>query len=198
MPPSICETPLATTWYRLDTIDLAAKVGVDLESGLSSEEVNRRRAQEGYNELPEAPPRSWACVFVSQFSSVIVWVLIGAAMLSGLLADWLDTAAILAIVLFNGLLGFVQEFRAERSLAALRKMSVATARVLREGTLQLIPARELVPGDVILLEAGDRIPADARLLYTVNFQTQEAALTGESTPVQKDTQVNMRAGWSAH
>ncbi|MBH0177244.1 MAG: cation-translocating P-type ATPase, partial [Nitrospira sp.] len=128
-------------------------------------------------------------VFVSQFSSVIVWVLIGAAMLSGLLADWLDAAAILAIVLFNGLLGFVQEFRAERSLVALRKMSVATARVFRDGVLLSIPARELVPGDVILLEAGDRIPADARLLYTVNFQTQEASLTGESTPVQKDTQV---------
>jgi Ca2+-transporting ATPase len=101
------------------------------------------------------------------------------------LEDWLDAAAILAIVFLNGLLGFVQEFRAERSLAALRKMSVATARVFRDGVLRPIPARELVPGDLILLEAGDRVPADARLIYATNFQSQEASLTGESTPVQK-------------
>jgi Ca2+-transporting ATPase len=124
-------------------------------------------------------------LFLSQFTSVIVWVLIAAAVISGLLEDWLDAAAILAIVFLNGLLGFVQEFRAERSLAALRKMSVSTARVIRDGVLRSTPARELVPGDVILLEAGDRIPADARLIYAANFQAQEASLTGESTPVQK-------------
>jgi Ca2+-transporting ATPase len=128
-------------------------------------------------------------LFLSQFTSVIVWVLIGAAVISGLLEDWLDAAAIIAIVFLNGLLGFVQEFRAEQSLAALRKMSVSMARVLRNGILQSIPARELVPGDLILLEAGDRVPADARLMYTAAFQAQEASLTGESTPVQKDAQV---------
>ena len=143
----------------------------------------------GPNELPEAPPPSLVKLFLSQFTSVIVWVLIGAAIISGLLEDWLDAAAILAIVLLNGVLGFVQEFRAERSLAALRKMSVATARVFRDGILRSIPARELVLGDLILLEAGDRIPADARLIYTTNFQTQEASLTGESTPVQKSVDV---------
>lgn len=111
--------------------------------------------------------------------------MIGAAIISGLLEDWLDAVAILAIVLLNGLLGFVQEFRAERSLAALRKMSVATARVIRDGVLRSIPARELVPGDLVLLEAGDRVPADVRLIYATNFQSQEASLTGESTPVQK-------------
>ncbi len=186
MPPTAREAPSVTPWYRLDTTTLAATLHAEFESGLSSEEVERRRVQEGYNELPEAPPRSWVRLFVSQFSSVIVWVLIGAAIVSGLLEDWIDTAAILAIVFLNGLLGFVQEFRAERSLAALRKMSVATARVFRNGVAQSIPATELVPGDVILLEAGDRIPADARLLYTANFQAQEASLTGESTPVQKE------------
>src|SRR6185295_8949473 len=107
------------------------------------------------------------------------------AILSGVLEDWLDAAAILAIVLFNGFLGFIQEFRAERSLASLRNMSVATARVFRDGMLRSIPARELVSGDLIHLEAGDRIPADARLIYTTNLQMQEASLTGESTPVQK-------------
>jgi P-type Ca2+ transporter type 2C len=189
MPSSTHEASSVTPWYRLETMALASKLRAELESGLRTDEVGRRRAQEGYNELPEAPSRSWVRLFVSQFSSVIVWVLIGAAVISGLLEDWLDAAAILAIVFFNGLLGFVQEFRAERALAALRKMSVATARVLRDGVLRPIPARELVPGDVILLEAGDRIPADARLLYAANFQTQEASLTGESTPVQKDTRL---------
>lgn len=89
---------------------------------------------------------------------------------------------------FNGVLGFVQEFRAERSLAALRRMSVSMARVIRDGALQSIPARELVRGDLVALEAGDRIPADARLIYTTNFQAQEASLTGESTPVQKQAE----------
>jgi Ca2+-transporting ATPase len=143
----------------------------------------------GANELPEAPPVSPFRILLSQFSSLIVWVLIGAAVISGLLEDWIDAAAIVAIVFLNGLLGFVQEFRAERSLAALRKMSVAMARVIRDGAILSIPARELVPGDLILLEAGDRVPADARLIYTANYQSQEASLTGESTPVRKGTGV---------
>jgi len=173
------------TIWQFTPNKLIAILGTDAEHGLAGQEVERRHAEFGPNELPEAPPPSLVKLFLSQFTSVIVWVLIGAAIISGLLEDWLDAAAILAIVLLNGLLGFVQEFRAERSLAALRKMSVATARVIRDGVPRSIPARELVSGDVILLEAGDRIPADARLIYAANFQAQEASLTGESTPVQK-------------
>jgi Ca2+-transporting ATPase len=164
---------------------VAVFLETDSERGLAGQEVERRRAELGSNELPDAPPPSLVKLFLSQFTSVIVWVLVGAAVISGLLEDWLDAAAILAIVFLNGLLGFVQELRAERSLAALRKMSVAMARVIRDGVLRSIPARELVPGDVILLEAGDRVPADVRLIYATNFQAQEASLTGESTPVQK-------------
>jgi Ca2+-transporting ATPase len=176
------------TWYAKPTEALAGELRTDLNIGLNVEEAARRQAQEGPNELPDAPPPSLLKLFLSQFSSLIVWVLIGAAIVSGLLEDWIDAAAILAIVFLNGVLGFVQEFRAERSLAALRRMSVATARVIRGGALQSIPARELVTGDVIALEAGDRIPADARLFYTTNFQAQEASLTGESTPVQKQAE----------
>lgn len=176
-------------WHSLTAEAAAAALSANLEAGLSAGEAGRRQKSGGVNELPEAPPPSLIKLFLSQFTSVIVWVLIGAAVVSGLLEDWLDAAAILAIVLLNGLLGFVQEFRAERSLAALRKMSVAMARVIRDGVVRSIPARELVPGDLVLLEAGDRIPADARLIYTAGFQTQEASLTGESTPVSKDTQV---------
>ncbi len=171
--------------WRFSEEDVARHVDADAEHGLASEEARRRLDSQGANDLPESPPPSLLSLFLSQFTSVIVWVLIGAAFVSGLLEDWLDAAAILTIVLLNGVLGFVQEFRAERSLAALRKMSVATARVVRDGTLRVIPAREVVSGDVVLLEAGDRIPADARLVYTTNFHTQEASLTGESTPVEK-------------
>ena len=172
-------------WHARSAEALAAALSGDLEQGLRSDEVAQRQASDGFNELPEAPPPSLLKLFLSQFTSVIVWVLIGAAVLSGVLGDWIDTAAIVAIVFLNGLLGFVQEFRAEQSLAALRKMSVATARVCRNGMIQSIPARELVRGDLVHLEAGDRIPADGRLVYATNFQAQEASLTGESTPVQK-------------
>jgi P-type Ca2+ transporter type 2C len=176
-------------WYARSAEALANELQTDLNCGLPSDDAARRQAQEGPNELPEAPPPPLLKLFLSQFTSLLVWVLIGAALVSGLLEDWIDAAAILAIVFFNGVLGFVQEFRAERSLAALRKMSVSLARVIREGALQSIPARELVRGDVVVLEAGDRIPADARLVYTTNFQAQEASLTGESTPVQKQAEL---------
>ncbi|MGQ0695594.1 MAG: cation-transporting P-type ATPase, partial [Nitrospiraceae bacterium] len=109
--------------WRLSTEDLARRVEVDSERGLAAEEARRRLNSEGPNELPESPPPSLLALFLSQFTSVIVWVLMGAAVVSGLLEDWLDAAAILAIVLLNGILGFVQEFRAERSLAALRRMA---------------------------------------------------------------------------
>ena len=183
-------------WYALSSELCATRLNAHSERGLSSEDARDRLAARGPNELPEAHPPSPIKLFFSQFTSVIVWVLIGAAVVSGLLEDWLDAVAILAIVLFNGVLGFIQEFRAERSLAALRKMSVATARVFRDGVLRSIPARELVSGDLISLEAGDRIPADARLIYTTNFQTQEASLTGESTPAQKRSSVIAGTGVS--
>ena len=168
-------------------------LSTDVIRGLGDEELVRRQRHEGFNELPEAPSASPLKLFLSQFTSGIIWVLIAAALISGLLKDWIDTAAILAIVFLNGLFGFAQEFRAERSLAALRKLSVATARVIRDGQLQSIPARELVRGDLLLFEAGDHIPADARLIYTTNFQTQEASLTGESTPVGKDAHIVLPA-----
>ena len=186
--PASSETTCARTWYSRPAETLADELQTDLKSGLPVDEAAHRRAQDGPNELPEAPPPSLLKLFLSQFTSLIVWVLVGAAMVSGLLEDWIDAAAILAIVLFNGVLGFVQEFRAEQSLAALRKMSVSMARVIRSDILQSIPARELVRGDVIALEAGDHIPADARVFHTADFQAQEASLTGESTPVPKQAE----------
>lgn len=164
---------------------LAQELGVVPSQGLAEAEAIRRLSDVGPNELPEAPPISPWKILARQFASVIVWVLIGAAIISGLLGEWIDTGAILAIVMLNGCLGFFQEYRAERSLAALQTLVVTHARVIREGTRRTVPSRELVPGDIIEVEAGDHVPADARLIHAAALRTQESALTGESTPVEK-------------
>ncbi len=171
--------------------ELGREFGVVLADGLAEAEAEaaaaaaERLLHHGPNELPEAPPPSPWSILGAQFTSLIVWVLIGAAIISGLLGEWVDTGAILAIVFLNGLLGFIQEYRAEQSLAALRTLAITYARVIRDGARRTLSSRELVPGDIIDLEAGDRVPADARLIHTTALRTQEAALTGESTPVEK-------------
>ena len=172
-------------WYARSQGEIEREFAVDPAAGLSEEEAARRLSAHGRNELPEAPPPSPLHILATQFTSLIVWVLIGAALVSGLLGEWIDAGAILAIVLLNGLLGFLQEYRAEQSLAALRTMAVTYARVVRDGTRLNLSSTELVPGDIIDVEAGDHVPADARLLQAAAFRTQEAALTGESTPVEK-------------
>ncbi len=173
-------------WHTETPTALGERLGVDLVCGLDEPEARRRLDLSGPNELP--PPRrsSPLRLFLSQFASVLIGVLVGAALVAGFLGDWVDSVAILAIVLLNGVLGFLQEFRAERSFSALRDLVVAGARVVRGGMSHSIPARDLVPGDVVLLEAGDRIPADVRLLACALFQVQESSLTGESVAVPKD------------
>jgi Ca2+-transporting ATPase len=163
-----------------------AAFGVDPERGLDLAEVEERRARFGPNQLREASrPPMWRR-FLGQFLEPMVAILITAAVVSGLLGDVIDTLAILAIVLLNGVIGFVQEERAERALSALQRLSAPLAKVLREGGLRSVPALELVPGDRIVLEAGDSVPADARLMRSFELRVQEAALTGESVPVAKD------------
>lgn len=178
----------AKEWHTLTAQAVETGLRSNSETGLTEANARRRLLDQGPNELPEAPPSSPFTILLGQFSSLIVWVLIGAAVVSGLLEEWIDAAAIVSIVVLNAVLGFVQEFRAEQSLAALRKLSVATARVIRDGTIRSIPARELVSGDLIQVEAGDRIPADSRLISAASLQTQEASLTGESTPVPKSAE----------
>lgn len=170
---------------------LAEWLATNLETGLSSQQVNERRAQAGWNELAAAPAVSQWKIFASQFRSLVVWILIAAAVVSGVLSDWTDATAIVAIVILNALLGYFQEGRAEQALAGLRKLIVPTAKVIRDGQLQALPARELLPGDVIQLEAGDHVPADARLLVASGLRIQEAVLTGESAPVEKDAQASL-------
>ena len=175
-------------WHTHTPDELETTLQSNLDRGLAEREVQQRLAEHGPNELPETPPVSALTLLLGQFTSVIIWVLIGAAVISGLLQEWVDAAAILAIVLLNALLGFVQEYRAEQSIAALKKLSITMARVIREGVIRSIPARELVPGDLIQIEAGDRVPADSRVIYATGLQTQEASLTGESTPVAKSAE----------
>ncbi len=139
----------------------------------------------GPNQLPEQKRVSLLTLLISQFSSFIVLTLIAAALIAGFLGEWIDATAIGVIVILNALLGFFQEFRAEKSLAALRKMATPFSKVIRDGKLQTLPSEKIVPGDLILIEAGDRIPADGRVTQSIELSTQEAALTGESMPIHK-------------
>ncbi len=174
------------SWWQLDVERVAKELGTSVSSGLSSAEAAARIEKYGRNQLKEAPKRSPWGIFLDQFKDFIIWVLIGAAVVSGFLQEVVDAIAIIAIVILNAILGFIQEYRAEQSLAALKKLSSPTTKVVRNGQTQVIPSEELVPGDLVELEAGDSIPADGRLTWlTSNFSTQEASLTGESTPVLK-------------
>lgn len=179
-------------WHMLPTAEILEFLGVDSIQGLPTTEVIRRRNQTGENVLTEASPESLWKKLLGQFADLVIWILIFAALIAGFMGEWVNTFAILAIVLLNGFIGFMQEERAERALASLQKMSSPMAKVLRDGKMQLLPASELVQGDCIQLEAGDNVPADCRLLSSFSVQVQEAALTGESVPVDKDSNCSLQ------
>jgi Ca2+-transporting ATPase len=173
-------------WWQLDVEETISSLGSDLTFGLSSQEASVRLTKYGPNQLREKEGYSALRIFLGQFENFIIWVLIVAAVVSGFLKEWVDAAAIIAIVVLNAVLGFIQEYRAEKSLAALRKLSSPTSKVIRNGRGEVISSAELVPGDLIEVEAGDNVPADSRVVWlTANFSVQEASLTGESTPVAK-------------
>jgi len=174
------------TCHASSTVEVANRLGVVIGSGLKTAEVSLRLGRYGVNQLAEKPPRSKWLAFLDQFKSLLILVLIGAAALAGAIGDLKDAVVILLVVLFNALLGFWQEHRAEATLAALKKMLSPVARVRRNGRVEEIPAAQLVPGDIVLLEAGDRVPADGRLVVTHSVEVDEAALTGESHPSSKD------------
>jgi Ca2+-transporting ATPase len=169
--------------------DLVASLHTQLAQGLDEGEVGARLAEHGPNELQERPRPSFWHLLLGQFNNFLIVILLIAAVISFFLGEYLDASAITAIVILNAVLGVVQESKAEEALAALKKMAAPEARVVRSGRIQTIPSRELVPGDVILMEAGHRVPADARLVEAVNLKIDEASLTGESVPVQKDAAV---------
>ncbi|HEX6106873.1 MAG TPA: cation-translocating P-type ATPase [Gemmatimonadales bacterium] len=171
-------------WYGLEVTDVLARLGT-IPEGLTGDEARKRLAVHGPNELQVLARTSPWHTLASQFKNVLVVILLVATALSGLLGHALEAIVIAVIVLFAVLLGFVQEFRAERALEALREMAAPLGHVLRDGAETALPARELVPGDMLVLRAGDRVPADCRLTLAVNLAVDEAALTGESVAVGK-------------
>ena len=187
---------MTTEWYKLSVEQALSEVGVTTEEGLTSAEAQRRLAQYGPNELQEKPGRSRLEIIWEQFANILTVLLILAAVVSMVLGDWIEAVAILVIVILNGVLGYTQEYRAEQSMAALKKMSVPIVRVRRDGRLAEISARELVPGDVVVLETGNILPADGRVIQSVNLRVEEAALTGESEPVSKDPDLVFDSGLS--
>lgn len=173
-------------WYQLESREALTRLETDLQTGLAASDVTQRLAQFGPNELVEKSGRSPFKILWEQLTATMVLILIAAAVISGFLGKWQEAVAILSIVILFALLGFVQEYRAEKAMAALKKLAVPLVRVKRGGQVLEISARELVPGDVVLLEAGNIIPADLRLVESANLRIQESALTGESEAVEKD------------
>jgi Ca2+-transporting ATPase len=172
--------------WRLQASEVGEQLQTHTERGLSEEEARKRLAQYGPNQLKEKEGRHPFWFFLDQFKDFIILVLIGAALVSGFLREWVDALAIVAIVILNAILGFVQEYRAEKSLAALKKLSSPSSKVIRDGRLRLVPSEGLVPGDLVEIEAGDHIPADSRVAWnSANFNVEEASLTGESSAVSK-------------
>jgi Ca2+-transporting ATPase len=172
-------------WHALDAAEVAARLGSDLSAGLAEAEAAARLARHGPNALPVAAPVRWPRVLGRQLASPLVAILAAAAVLSAAAGAATDAGVIVAILVLNALLGFAQEWRAERALAALRQMLAHTTTVVRAGAPRRIDARELVPGDRVRLAAGDRVPADLRLLEARELRADESALTGESSPVSK-------------
>ncbi len=175
----------AQAWHALQPDATLAHLGCNRATGLSAAVVAQRMAEHGPNALPEAARRSVFLLLLSQFKSPLIYILFVAAALASAMGSWGDAAVILGVVVANALIGAYQEGRAEKSMAALRRLSTLQVRVLREGADQAIAARDLVPGDILLLSAGDAVGADARLVEAASLAAAEAALTGESVPVAK-------------
>ncbi len=186
------QTPIASP-HTLDAQSVAAQLCVDAATGLGAGEARERLERAGPNRLPQAPPRSPWRVLLAQFKSILILILLGAAVLAALVGSTKDAAVILAVVVINALVGFYQEYRAERSLAALKSMLPRKARVRRDGVSHEIAADDLVPGDVMLLEAGDRVAADGRLWLAAGLEIDESAFTGESQAAGKQAAMRVAA-----
>ncbi len=185
-PPARPESP---AWHTRSAAEAARGLGSDPDTGLSQAEARRRLERHGANEIRRQRRRSPLRMFVDQLTDFMILVLIAAAVISGIVGEPADTVAILVIVVLNAVIGFVQEYRAERAVAALRRMAAPEAAVVRDGERRTIPALQLVPGDLVLVEAGAVMPADLRLLESAELQADESALTGESQAVSKSVEV---------
>ena len=183
-PPAIAPRPKGKAWHSQSPEEVLAQLASSAD-GLSSQEAAQRLATNGPNELKEGKPSSLLQSFLGQFKSLIIWILIAAGVISGLLGEVVDCIAILAIVVLNAVIGFYQEFKAEKSIAALKKLTAPQAKVRRDGQVISIPASGVVAGDILALEGGDLVAADARLMEAASLKCIESALTGESDAVTK-------------
>lgn len=172
-------------WHVLGRQEVVSQLDSHQDKGLDGKEVAKRLKHLGPNQLISAPKDPPWVMFLNQFKDFMVLVLLAATIISGFLQEWADAITIMIIVVVNALLGFIQEFRAEKSMEALKQLTAPEAKVVRNGQQKKIPAAELVPGDVVFLESGDKVPADLRLLEAINMEVEESALTGESLPVKK-------------
>ena len=175
----------AVPWHALTVDEVLKRLTTSTENGLAVGEASTRLQKYGPNRLPAGKKRGALMRFISQFNNILVYVLLGAGFTKMMLGLWIDASIILGVVILNGLLGFIQEGKAEKALDSIRNMLSAEARTLRGGEARMIPAEQLVPGDIVLLESGDKVPADLRLADIKNLRTEEAALTGESVPADK-------------
>ena len=180
--------PSTPTWHALDCRMVAARFSSDAAHGLSNAEVRARLAQHGPNTIREARRRSALRILLAQFTDFMILLLIAAAIVSGIIGDAEDAVVILGIVVLNAAVGFMQEIRAARAMVALKRLAAPGAVAVRDGRPQAVAADGLVPGDVVMLEAGNAVPADLRLFEAVDLKVGEAALTGESLPVEKHTE----------
>lgn len=176
-------------WHSMDTDAVLRELGTDISKGLEHGEVEERLQQYGYNELRHEETVSPVTLFLNQFKNILIIILIIAIILSAFVGEFVDAAIIMVIVIFCAVLGFIQEYRAERALEALKEMLSPTITAIRANREEEVPSKDLVPGDILLLAGGDRIPADARLIEIHSLRCDEAPLTGESVPVGKDLKV---------
>ncbi|MCI9064093.1 MAG: HAD-IC family P-type ATPase, partial [Clostridia bacterium] len=177
-------------WFNQTDKEVEENLNTNMNNGLSLEEVHKRQEKYGLNELKQGKKKSLFVKFLEQFKDFMIIVLIIAAIVSGAVGiaqgeGITDTIIIMIVVIANAIIGVAQESKAEKSLEALQKLSGHEAKVLRNGAIQVVPAKDLVPGDIVVLETGDYIPADLRIFEAINFKVQESSLTGESVPVEK-------------
>ena len=176
-------------WYKKTKEEIISHLSTNVEKGISSEEAQKRLEKYGPNALKEEAKQTMLSKIIAQFNDFLILILIAAAVISFFVGEKVDAVVIIAIVIVNAALGIYQEGKAEKSLEALQKMAAPNAKVLRNGNIEVIPSSNIVPGDIVILETGDIIPADLRLIESSNLKVEEASLTGESVPVEKDANI---------
>jgi P-type E1-E2 ATPase len=176
-----------SNWHSLTSTEVVTRLETHSDRGLHWQEVEQRQQQYGANQLTQKAGKNPLVLLLEQFNQPLIYILLVSAVITALLQDWVETWVILAVVVINAIIGFIQEFRAVKAMQALAQAAQSDATVIRDGQKQQVPATTLVPGDLVTLQSGDKVPADMRLLQSRDLRIDESALTGESVPVEKET-----------